>query len=68
MPDSIEDRIEEDAIAGIASATVAGQTTQATPLRDLIEADRHLANKQAAAASANPANGLRIGRVRPTYE
>jgi hypothetical protein len=68
MAESIEERIETDALNGIASTTVAGQTTEATPLKDLIEADRYLANKQAAADSSNPGNPLRIGRIRPVYE
>ena len=62
MADSIQERIEEDATLGIESVSdETGQVTK-TPLKDLIEADRYLAAKQ---AGGKKHFGLRMTKLVP---
>lgn len=50
MPDpaDLSPQIEAAVVAGVASATVDGQTVTAIPIQDQIAADRYLASKNAA--------------------
>lgn len=61
MADEIRDQIEADALKP-ASITADGQTVVKRPLRELIEADRHI---RGAAAAAQPHFGIRISQIVP---
>jgi len=53
MADTIESRIEEDAISGVQSASVDGMTVNQMSVDDRIKAAKFVAQRQAAAAG-NP--------------
>ncbi|MEX0715724.1 MAG: hypothetical protein WD066_04020 [Planctomycetaceae bacterium] len=61
MADDLEDTIRQNAQAP-ASASMDGASAAQHPLRDQIEADRHLAARKAA---KSPTFGLRIGKIVP---
>lgn len=61
MADDLEDTIEEVA-AGPAEARDQNGSFRAQPLKDLVEADKYLAAKRAAASSGL---GIRFGKLRP---
>ena len=48
-PTDLSSVISDAATAGVQSVTIDGNTTEATPIPDLIQADRYLASKAAAA-------------------
>ncbi len=62
MADTIQDEIETIAKAGIQSTSVDGVQVQYTPIKDLIEADKYVASKTAA-ASRRP--GFRLFKFIP---
>ena len=70
MPE-ISDTIETAATDGIQSTTVDGRTTVATPIPDLIAADKHIAGRTALTGtndrggSKSAWGGLRPARVIP---
>lgn len=59
MPDDLQDTIRE-AAATPQSATVDGNSATARPLKDLIDADKHLAHKASGGARA-----IRLARIKP---
>lgn len=59
MPDDIEDIIAEQAAEPASMTTDAGTTTNRS-MDDLIKADKHLANKRAAASGSL---GIRLTKV-----
>lgn len=61
MADTIADKIEEQALAGVQSASSDGVSVQATPIKDLIEADRYTKGKTGAAAGVPW--GIRLGTI-----
>lgn len=64
MPDpaDLSPQIEAAVVAGVASATVDGQTVTAIPIQDQIAADRYLASK---AAVKNRNRGFRMAKIVP---
>ena len=62
MSDEVSDAISENAVAGIKSVTVDGQTTTAHDLEQQIEADKYLRNRSAASGSKVP---IRFFNTRP---
>lgn len=50
-PETIEEAIESTALGMISSATENGRSVTRVPIKDLIEAEQHLARKNAAAKS-----------------
>lgn len=63
MADDLESTIE-DAAANPASVSVDGQTVQTRSLSELIEADRYLRSKEAAASGKRP-GGIRFTKLIP---
>lgn len=62
MADDLKETIL-DAVEGVKAAEVDGRKAEAHSLPELIEADRHIASKNAAASS--PAWGLRFSKIIP---
>lgn len=58
----ITDEEIAEAAKGAASFNADGVTVQAVPVKDLIEADKHLASKE---ASTRKLGGIRMGRFIP---
>jgi hypothetical protein len=61
-PPDLSQQIQDAAEAGVSSVTIDGQTVSAVPVKDLIEADRHLAAK---AAMAKGRRGFRLSKIVP---
>lgn len=59
--ETIQDHIEQTA-AGASRVVVDGQVTEAQPLPELIQADKHIARKTAAGSSSLP---IRYGQLKP---
>jgi hypothetical protein len=60
--DAIDAAIEEQAAAGIQSASADGQSVSAIPLKDLLDARDRVAARESGAAAHR---GLRFSKLRP---